>query len=91
MCGAPFAAAPGGTVLKSPSGNSPATLPINFTVQEAVAQLRVHCRFGLCEGGVGRWTADPARCRAELHTADIASHEAVCVYGPRKLRPRTKR
>ena len=52
----------------------------NWTAKDAIAELRVRCRFGLKREGDG-WVADEAGCPAQ-HTLDgAAAHEAACDFG----------
>ena len=43
------------------SNSKPAALPTAYVVKDIVADLRVHCRFGLREDEHGSWTPDAPR------------------------------
>ena len=50
----------------------------NFSVKDALDELRVHCRFGLRADGADGWEKDPEGCPACVKRANKATHELKC-------------
>ena len=71
---------PAGRCVES-ANCKPAALPAAFALRDVVDSLRVHCRHGLYHNGAG-WAIIPygLGCSAQLRRADVAAHDAVCVY-----------
>ena len=52
----------------------------NFSVKDALDELRVHCRFGLRAGGADGWEKDPEGCPALVKRGDKVAHEQKCEH-----------
>ncbi len=69
-------------LCRHPVTTNPAALQTAYALKGMVEALRVHCRFGVCEGERGSWKHDPDGCPAHLLVADVSAHEAACEYAP---------